>query len=321
MRNKAVPDEITKAACRWLLGGGTEGEYTGPAPPEGHDLAPLLSRETGSRELSLSSAAAWLRLEQIVRPVLQRIARMNLNIWAVKGFDLARSVYPFPGGRTMCDADLMLEMRSLNPVLDIFREMGWSRSSPGEGVFRSGIVSEMKLCRHAAMVELHTHIFYFPATFPGKLPEDLFSSGRELEPGLNGFLWHNALLMVLLHAVTNKSIRPVWWTDICLLCRRVEDTGTWDRFCRSSWYSRLGKPLADLLRAASNELNAPVPDEVTVFLAENCGEGKVAEKLKAGRRKPTITNLIHLRGWKKISWLYSLFYLLLTGQSPLRERQ
>ena len=321
MRNTALPDEITMSACRWLLDGGKPGRYSGPAPASGHDLAPLLSRETESRELSLYSAGAWFRLEQTVRPVLGRLAEKGMTLWAIKGFDLARSVYPFPGGRTMCDADLMLPIDKIHPVLNIFRSMGWSRKSPGDGIFNSGIVSEMKLYMHSAMVELHTHIFYFPATFPGKLPEDLFRDGRELEPGLRGLSWHNALLMVLLHAVTNINIRPVWWTDICLLCDNVTSANTWDRFCRGAWQSRLGEPIAELIVTAARELGAPVPDKVIAFLEEQCGEGRVAAKLRSGRRIPTLMNLLNLRGWKKVSWLYALLYLVLTGQSPLREKR
>jgi hypothetical protein len=225
MKNIEQPDAITEAACRWLLSGGLPGTYVGTDPGIAHDLSPLLAREMGRKDISLSAAASWFRQEQIVRQVLERISREGRKVWAVKGFDLARSVYPFPGGRPMCDADLFMEERNRHRILNIFAQSGWSRGSPGDGIFNTGIVSEMKMYRQGVMVELHTHIFYFPATFPGKLPADLFENGRLLEPGLMGFAWHNALLMVLLHMLTNIRIRPVWWVDICLLCMKVSKAG------------------------------------------------------------------------------------------------
>ncbi|NOQ23232.1 MAG: hypothetical protein GQ565_11365 [Candidatus Aegiribacteria sp.] len=321
MKDIEPPDAITKAACGWLLSGGVPGAYAGPDPGAAHDLSPLLAGEMKRNDISLSRAAVWFRQEQIIRPVLESISGEGAEVWAVKGFDLARSVYPFPGGRPMCDADLFIEERNRQKILGIFSRSGWSRGSPGDGIFNSGIVSEMKMYRHGAMVELHTHIFYFPATFPGKLPTDLFENGRLLEPGLMGFAWHNALLMVLLHTLTNIRLRPVWWVDICLLCGKVSEAGSWNKFARNAFATKLGSSLAYLLRTASAELEAPVPERVMIALnRSNSGREDIIEKLKAGRKLPTLLNLKHLRGWKKVSWFYALLWLVLTGQHPLRRK-
>jgi len=314
------PDVITKAACGWLLSGAVPGAYRGPDPGLTHDLSPLLSREMNRRDLELSAAAQWFRREQILRPVLERISEEGLAVWAMKGFDLAGSVYPFPGGRTMCDADLFIEKRSQRRILKVFDRSGWTRGSPGDGVFTAGIVSEMKMYRLGAMAELHTHIFYFPATFPGKLPYDLFENGRSLEPSLMGFAWHNALLMVLLHMITNSVVRPVWWLDVSLLCGKVTESGTWIEFARNAHLSRLGGAIAYLLSIASGALGAPVPDKVTDVLKRSSGSREdIATRLRIGKKLPTLLNLKHLTGWKRISWFYALIWLVLTGQHPLRR--
>ena len=321
MKTIEQPDAITEAACRWLLSGGLPGTYAGPDPGIAHDLQPLLAKEMERRDLNLSAAAAWFRQEQIVRPVLERISGEGMRLWAVKGFDLARSVYPFPGGRPMCDADLFVEDKNRQKILNIFARSGWSRGSPGDGIFNAGIVSEMKMYKHGIMAELHTHIFYFPATFPGRLPSDLFENGRLLEPGLMGFAWHNALLMVLLHTLTNIRIRPVWWVDICLLCMKVSEAESWNKFTRNAFETKLGNSIAYLLGTASVRLGAPVPEGVLKVLnIGNSGKEDIIEKLKVGRKVPTLLNLKHLTGWKKISWLYALFWLVLTGQHPLRRK-
>lgn len=320
MKNTAQPDAITEAACRWLLSGGVSGTYTGPDPGMDHGLAPLLAKEMGRKDISLFAAAGWFRTEQIIKPVLERISGENAEVWAVKGFDLARSVYPFPGSRPMADADLFVEDRNRQKILSTFEKSGWTRGSPGDGIFNTDIVSEMKMYRHGAMVELHTHIFYFPATFPGKLPADLFENGRLLEPGLMGFAWHNALLMVLIHMLTNSELRPVWWVDTCLLCRKVSEAGTWNRFAWNASETKLGSALASLLVTAVNALEAQVPEKVIEVLSRNESiREDIVEKLKAGRKVPTLLNLKHLTGWKKISWAYALLWLVLTGQHPLRK--
>ncbi|MCK4672206.1 MAG: nucleotidyltransferase family protein, partial [Candidatus Aegiribacteria sp.] len=235
--------------------------------------------------------------------------------------DLARSVYPFPGARPMADTDLFVEDRNLQKILSAFNQSGWSRGSPGDGIFNAGIVSEMKMYRHGAMVELHTHIFYFPATFPGKLPTDLFENGRLLEPGLMGFAWHNALLMVLIHMLTNSQMRPVWWVDTCLLCRKISEAGTWNAFARNASETKLGGSLASFLLTAVNALGAPVPEKVIDVLKRNDSSRQdIVEKMKTGRRVPTLLNLKRLTGWKKVSWSYALLWLVLTGQHPLRRK-
>lgn len=320
MKSRRGVDAVTEAGCRWLLNGALPGEYRGPAPRVEHDLSMLLAGETGNRALQLSGAASWFKLEQSLRPVLSDMALMGLRVWAFKGFDLARSVYPFPGGRPMCDADLFVEGQFRQGALGAFVRRGWLRRSAGDGVFSSGIVSEMKLHRHSVMAELHTHIFYFPATFPGRLPSDLFSDGRGLEPGLMGFQWHNALLMVLLHMITNTLIRPVWWADVCLLAGKVSEGRLWDRFAENAFGTGLGGALALPLDTARELFGASVPGCVTRGLSRTGGhDGRLLARLNAGKRVPSMLNLLYLPGWKRISWLAAICWLLLSRQDPIRN--
>lgn len=320
MEQVIKPDAITRSTCRWLLEGALAGSYSGPDPGVAHGLTPLLSRETGRKEISLSCTAMWFRQEQITRTVLREIAKEGLTAWALKGFDLARSIYPFPGGRPMCDADLFIKAKDRRKILDIFQRCGWTKGSPGDGIFSSGIVSEMKMYKHNVMVELHTHIFYFPATFPGKLPLDLFENGRLLEPGLMGFAWHNALLLVIIHLLTNVSVRPVWWVDVSLLCRKVTEAGTWDKFQQNAFSTKLGSAIAQPLETAVSQLSAEVPYCVIRSL-QNCRGGRedILAKLQIGNKVPTLLNLKYLNGWQKISWGYALFWLILSGKNPLKK--
>jgi len=318
MGKAAQPDAVTKAACRWLLSGAIKGDYSGPDPGESHGLTSLLAEETGRTEISLAGAAMWLRLEQTLKPVLQKLDAAGITVWAVKGFDLARTVYPFPGGRPMCDADLFVKEENRRRTLSIFFENGWRKTSHGDGIFTSGLISEIKMIKHGVMAELHTHIFYFPATFPGRLPADLFLNARPIGPGLSGFAWHNALLLVIIHLLTNKTVRPVWWTDICLLCLKVTEAQSWDKFTVNAFRTDLGAAVATVLSEVRDELSAPVPED-TIQSLKNCGEarGTILIKLRRGNKIPTILNLRYLTGWKRISWIAALFQLVVSGIRPV----
>ena len=315
------PDRVTRAACTWLLDGGRKGAYRGPDPGDAHDLSPLLAGETGRPRLRLLASGQWLRRRQLVRPVLRRLDDLGGRVWAIKGFDLAESVYPSPGGRLMCDVDLLVESDMVAAARSCFPSGEWVRGTPGDGVFSAGIVSEMKYLRWNTMVELHTHIFYFPATFPGRLPGDLFEGGREIAPALRGLAWHNALLIVLLHMLCHTVLRPAWWVDAVLLCNRVFEAGFWHDFCRGAAMTALGRELAGLLDTAA-DLGAPVPARVTAALRNApLQRGGILRTLRRGRGWPTLANLAHLRGWRRLSWLYPMLWLALTGGRPIRFRR
>lgn len=319
MRKRNEPDAVTAAACEWLLHGGSSGGYRGPDPGPGHDLTPLLARETGWEKMLLLSEAVWVRMEEVVRPALEEVARTSAAVRAFKGFDLAQSLYPFPGARPMSDLDLFVLKAEAPAVMDVFNGCGWTAGTPGKGIFSAGIVSEVKMQRLGVLVELHSHIFYFPATFPGRLPRDLFGEGRELRPGLKAFSWHNSLLMVILHLLTNSGVRPVWWVDVCLLCRKVGETASWKDFARNARETHLGKAISSVLRTAVSMLGAVVPEEVMSSLenGRSCGDS-VLHGLRAGRKVPTLMNLRYLRGWRKVSWFYALLWMALLRRRPVR---
>ncbi len=310
-----IPDPVTRAACHWLLTGAEPGGYEGPDPAPSHDLTSLLSKERGDRDTRLAASAGWFHLEQTLKPVLNNLEH---QVWAIKGFDLARSIYPFPGGRPMSDVDLLVKPEHQRSVAGTFKKMGWQILDSGDGIMSSGIVSETKAMKNGVMAELHTHIFYFPATFPGRLPRDLTQNGRPLEPNLLGLAWHNALLIVILHMITNAVIRPVWWADVCLLAKKIEEQGTWKEFTRNALHTRLSNPMKEILTTAA-ALGAPVPKRVTDLLSERNDQAEaLLTAIKARRGLPTLLNLKHLTGWKRVSWFQAMLWLALTRQSPLR---
>ncbi len=268
--------------------------------------------------MALLSESIWIRREEVILPVLRRLGAAGISVWAFKGFDLARSLYPFTGARSMSDIDLFLRTGTRGPILEGFRDEGWTMATPGRGVFASGIVSEVKLRKLDTMVELHSHIFYFPATFPGSLPHDLFCGDRQLAPGLRAFSWHDSLLLVVLHALINSWMRPVWWVDLSLLCTKVTETGTWREFTLNATRTRLGPSICSLLTTVSSSLSARVPGKVLDMLESQGNEGgAILEGLRKGKKIPTLMNLRYLRGWRRPSWFYTLIWMIISRRRPL----
>lgn len=262
-----------------------------------------------------------MRRKTLLQPVLALLEREETPVFAFKGFDLARSLYPFPEGRPMADADFILPREKLERVLSAFVRSGWTAGASGPCM--AGVTSELKLRLHSVTAELHTHVFFYPDLFPGRLPADLYEDGRVLGPGLRGLAWHNALLLVLLHMLANSRIRPVWWVDTALLCARVEDDGLWERFWTGAAGTGLGPGIAKLLVSLVSAADAPVPQRMIRALEElDPRRMRVLKTVGAPRGAPTLMGLRYMSGWRRIAWLHILLWAVISsGGSRDRRRR
>jgi len=310
-----MPDSTTVNACRWLSAPGEKAAV--PAPD--HDLFPMLSAGNSCGSDRLVYSAEHFRKQQVITPVADLIAQRSIPVWVFKGFDLAESLYPFPGARSMNDVDIYIRTTDRQQVVSCFRADDWQLLSPGYGTFTSNIVSELKAFKNGVLVEVHTHIFYFPATFPGRLPCDLFSSWRELSGGFRGFDWHNALLLVLLHMALNPVLRPVWWVDVFLLARKVDRFGMWNKFAVNAAGTELGRTLAFLLSASADYLDAPVPGSVIEFLKLCSSRDYILNGLLGKSPIPSITNLLCCRDWRALSMLLPILLPLVKRRTLLHQ--
>lgn len=310
-----MPDSTTVNACRWLSAPGEKAAV----PPQDHDLFPMLSAGSSSGSDRLVYSAEHFRKQQIVAPVADLMAHRSIPVWAFKGFDLAESLYPFPGARPMNDVDLYIRTADRQQVVSCFRADGWQLLSPGYGTFTSNIVSELKAFKNGVLAEVHTHIFYFPAAFPGRLPCDLFRSWRELPGGFRGFNWHNTLLFVLLHMALNPVLRPVWWVDVFLIAREVDRLKMWGEFAANAAGTQLGRTLAFLLSASVDYLNAPVPESVIGFLKTGSSRDFILHGLLGKSPIPSITNLLCCRDWRAISMVLPVLLSLIERKTLLHQ--
>lgn len=317
---KEPPDKITNSAFNWLKNGAGENQYSGPEPCTDHDLYPLLCTEFGNPLARLAVRARWLSMKHLLQSELALLAGLGFSAWAYKGIDYANTLYPSPGARPMADIDLLLDKKTLNVFDGILRSAGWKNLSPGDGILSAGLIAEVKYFKKGNLVELHTHPLYFPPTLPGKLPNDLFSSGEEIIPGLRIFTPPNRFLLFFLHFVTQKVPRQIWWLDLALLANLLSKTNQWREFSRAARFTKLGKVISDRLAVAQSCFNLDVPESVHQTLNWNGDRSSELAMLLGNRGKPTVKALLSSTGWRQISFLVSLIYRLLTGRKAAISR-
>jgi len=318
----SVRDPVTAAACHWAGRGFPPGGYEGPAPPGDHPLRPLLGSASGAgegRSRALELAAGWLRRNRALEEPCRLMRRAGLRPVAVKGWDLSQSVYPFLGARPMGDVDLMVRPSQLRRAELAFTSLGWNALCPGRPLLTSGTVSELKLVSpEGILVELHTHSFYFPALFPGRLPDSLYEPCRRLEPGLGAPSWPATLMMLLVHALTESENIPRQWVDIAAACGKLSGGGGWPELCL--WLSRSGLgPAAGKMLAAAAEAGAPVPESVPSALSACPDRSRILAALRYRRGAPTLLAAL-LGGWRGAGLGAAQLYRILFGGGPLRRR-
>jgi len=238
---------------------------------------------------------------------------------AVKGWDLAQSLYPFLGARPMGDVDLMVRPSQLRGAELVFSSLGWRAICPGRPLLTSGTVSELKLVSpEGILVELHTHPFYFPALFPGRLPDSLYAPRRRLEPGLGALSWPATLMMLLVHALTERENIPHQWVDIAAACGKLSGGGGWPELCLWLCRSGLGPAAGDMLATVA-EAGAPVPEAALLSLSACPDRSRILAPLRYRRGAPTLLAAL-LGGWRGVSLGAAQLYRIVFGKGPLRGR-
>lgn len=301
-----LPDSYLTSYLEWRVTGCTD-PYEGPLPPVEHVLSPLLMAAADRRGRgTVQSTAIWTRNMTALGPALRELDRAGHRVWAWKGLDFAMSLYPSPGDRPMYDIDLLVEPHCLEEVLLTFCGLGWHTGPEKQlELLRLGTIGECKLFAPGVRLELHTHPFYFPSTFPGSLPPDLYTSGRVLMQGLMGLRWEYALLLSLLHQCQQSSSRIITWLDGALMTERVSECRGWKVFEEASSDTGLDLEIRTLLAVLRDLPGSAVPERFS--LNEDCGVPNLtAIMLRAGHGVPTLSALLTLRGRRRLSFMRML---------------
>ncbi len=273
----------------------------------------------GARRRALELAAGWMLRRKALQNPCRRMLRMGVGAVAVKGWDLAQTVYPFLGARPMGDVDLMVPAPQLAEAAGAFRACGWRALSPGWGLLSSETVSELKLAsERGVLVELHTHPFYYPALFPGRAFRSLSAPERSVEPDLGAPSWPAALAMLLVHALTESEVISRQWVDIAAVCPKLSGSEEWRELCLWLRRSGLGAAAGELLEAAA-EMDAPVPRAALTSLSAGPDRRRVLAAIRARHGLPTAVAVL-LGGWRGLSLGAAQLHRIVFRGGPLRAR-
>ena len=286
------------------------------------ELSAMLMQGALDPAVRMAASASWDYLLEVTAPALGAMHRAGIPVWAWKGFDFARTLYPSPWMRPMRDADLLVTRRDFDGAVNSFVSAGWEEVAPGRPLITSGLVGGVVLSVGRVSVDLHSSPLHFPATLPGRLPGDLLEGGRAIAPGLLAPSFRHSLLLCVMHLLSHRPPRQIWWVDCALLADRL-DARDWRAFSFDAVRTGLGREMGAALLAAREGMGARVPPGVISALSSVRSRGRLFGLTGLRGGMATLAALVCSRGWRKTSFAAALAYRLARGlpaAAPVRRK-
>ncbi len=279
---------------------------------------PSRGKAPGPRQ-RLAAAAEWTRRHESFSQVLETLVERGLSVMAWKGLDSALSLYPEPWMRPMSDIDLLVPAEGTEALITAFEDNGWS-VAPDRYLFDSGLVSQLKLTRWDLLVEIHTHVIYYPRILPHALPVRLFDGERPrtLTPGLLAPGWVSAMVLSLLHQCQQTFSRWYWWVDLALLSRKLTERSLWPEAVASAAGTGMAGSMSALLDVVAGMPEARVPAWVPGMLAGRADRRseRIMAAIRRGGGRPTLLCVLGTGAGSGSGLIFhKLARLVLTGRT------
>lgn len=197
-------------------------------------------------------------LEQIdaVHELVSKAEQSGIQVMALQGLALKKTVYNDPGLRGMGDIDLMVKPEDKNRFRELVVESGYlNKSNLFPDLFDKGFIQ----------VDIHTHILNLDRIRARRFifSEDLipmWDSALKTDEGLYIPDFHDNIIALAAHALKHGYARLIWLTDIneCLLICSREPKG-WDILIERARFWRQEKILLYALILGEKILNSGIP--------------------------------------------------------------
>lgn len=224
------------------------------------------------RQQMLASTLRQLQQEAVFQKLHDSLVTHNIDYRILKGYFLARHVYPGPNLRPMIDIDIMVSQPDILKVFEILKSQGFNPFPISERQF----ISDQKhhpygLIYQGVAIELHKSIFssYDPVKFNESIlwgnPFKVNTSGREtytLSPEV--FLYH--LCHHLMGHLQGDFIKLIWCRDIAEFLKVFEGKLDWDFFLHLYKISNANERLLHGLWFANDWMGASVPPHVLTLI-------------------------------------------------------
>jgi hypothetical protein len=244
---------------------GLVGELAARLPPDSQ-LPPGFRAEL--RQRLAQTAAASLRLGDVLAELVGVLGRAGVRIAALKGPVLAERVYAAPGFRPSTDLDLLVAERDLDGAARALAALGYEPDRTWIGGYQRRHHHHVTLHRAGGPgVELH---FRALVAFGSVLPsEPLLARARPYRTSAGSetlvLSRDDEVLYLCLHAANHRFERLGWTNDLLLFLERHPDVD-WEGVVRTARRHRMGPALA-VAAARLRRLGAPVPEAVLGGLA------------------------------------------------------
>ena len=276
VRNPAVVDlarrcdsrQVLDAAHRHALGAALHLQLAGSdgVSPEVADVLELRWRAQAAREL---------RIRADLRTLLPALAAAAGRWCFVKGPVLAQLAYPRPDARECADLDLLVDRRSLGPILDALEAAGGTLLDRNWPLVHQSLRGELTvILPFGTVLDLHWHLitertvragFTFSMDPVLDAVRPVTWDGESVQaPGPADMLLH-----LCAHAVLSGGQKLAWWQDVANVVRH--DTPDWDRFTARASESGLGLVSAVMLERSCTLLEVPLPTGLLDGLARRRG--------------------------------------------------
>ena len=191
---------------------------------------------------------------------------------ALKGLDLALTVYPVRGVRSMSDIDLLVPREAIPAVVAAAQRCGFtSTASSSLGLDLATAHHITPMARHGVLLEIHWRLFDPSLLQDGSDPADLLARARPLTcDGVDGrgLAPVDVLLHVAAHAsyqhLAEQRLRAVW--DVAVIVERFRHDWDWADVVRRAHQWRVARGTALMLALARDLAGSAVSDEVLTSL-------------------------------------------------------
>ena len=268
-------DALVKAAVRHGLAGFVEHALAKADWPLTPDAGALLSRE------ARMSAARVLRVRSLLSRSLAALSALGVTPVLLKGYGLARRLYPEPLQRATNDVDLLVPRARVMCAVHALEGMGLTTQA---GEVDRDDAHHVELTGPDGLVELH----YRALAGYGLALEGDALVARAVDATLDGhpvryLCPEDEAVYLSLHASNHLLQRLAWLFDLKLLAR-AHPRLDWDRVVTRARRTGLPHLVWYAWDAARRLLDAPVPGWVLKALAPPRWQRALATRLFSGPR-------------------------------------
>jgi hypothetical protein len=275
-------------------------------------------------------AIAWtmweLRHQALLKEVLERLARLDVEPVIFKGTALAYGLYPSPVLRSRGDTDLLVSFLDRGRVAEALVSLGFLRDAGVRGDFMSyqACFTYTESSGSSHSLDLHWHINNSQLLVRLFTYEELRARAQnlpELSPQAFVASTVDALLLACMHRSGHKQApyyvdgvahysgnRLIWLYDIHLLARKLTQD-EWHEFMDLATRKGLRAVCLEGLGLAQTCFNTPVASEVTEALARPGHPEPIAQYMESSAARRLWLDFCAIDGWRgKLGFLTEKFF-------------